>query len=169
MTSRGLQVPTRVALVAFLACASLAVWTLRRALMIESTAPPPLPPGPRKNGAVLVPAPGIASTRLASAVKKDPFRAERRPPTERFRLPGEPLAATASRDSVVSPFQLVGTAVMTEGKGFAMCQLGDSVPRLVRIGERVGGLTLEWVAQGRAVFAGADGRRTELRVPKAGT
>ena len=111
-----------------------------------------------------------AATRLAAAVDQDPFHVERRRPAVRFRLPGEALA----QDSVPAaaagtPFLLIGTAVLAEGRGFAMCQWGSEPPRLVRVGERVGDLTLRVVARGRATFTDGNGRRMEVRVPKAGT
>ena len=152
----------------FVVSAALALWTLHRALSIE---PEPARTAPQSAaaGAVPSPAPGISPATLSAAVRKAPFRAERTPPTRPFRLPGEPLATAAPGDTARSTFQLIGTAVLTGGGGFAMCQFGDAAPKLVRIGERIGELTLTKVAQGRAVFADPGGRRTELRVPKAGT
>jgi hypothetical protein len=63
---------------------------------------------------------------------------------------------------------LIGTAVMAGG-GFAMCQWAGEPPKLVRIGERVGGYTLKTVAQGRAVFLSSSGTSMEVRVPKGGS
>lgn len=58
---------------------------------------------------------------------------------------------------------------MPEGRGFAMCQWGADPPRLVRIGESVGGLTLKGIQPGRAIFLTGGGKRYEVQVPKAGT
>jgi hypothetical protein len=50
-----------------------------------------------------------------------------------------------------------------------MCQVGAEPPKLVRIGERVGQLTLKGIEPGRAVFLTAGGKRYEVQVPKAGS
>jgi hypothetical protein len=112
------------------------------------------------------PPPGAA----ALAVEHDPFRPERRPAPERFRLPGEggatakPVAAAALP---ASPLTLIGTAVIGDG-GFAMCQRSGEPPKLVRVGETYGDLMLRAVHPGRAVFRAKDGTTMELRVTKAG-
>ena len=46
---------------------------------------------------------------------------------------------------------------------------GAEPPKLVRIGERVGQLTLKGIEPGRAVFLTAAGKRYEVQVPKAGS
>jgi hypothetical protein len=159
----------RLALVLFLGSGAVFVATVRRALLLdplsESSAPSP-------NEAVLSfqARPAIAKAKLASALDHDPFHPERRRPAERFRLPGEALAASAGSDSVAPPaITLIGTAVLPEGRGFAMCRWGAEPPKLVRIGERVGDLTLRQVERGRALFLTTSGKRLEVRVPKAGT
>jgi hypothetical protein len=107
---------------------------------------------------------------LAAAVGKDPFHPERRRPSLRFRFPGEgsPSPATDSAPAA-TVFKLIGTAIMPEGRGFAMCQWGAEPPKLVRIGETVGTLTLKKVEPGRAVFLTTGGKRFEVQVPKAGS
>jgi hypothetical protein len=164
-------VPVRMALAALIVASAIAASTLRRALEPEpsvavvagSLAMPATP--------VPVPGTGTAAGRVLAAVNKDPFHAERRRPAVRFRLPGEAvspdtLTAAAGAGNL---FQLIGTAVLPEGRGFAMCQWGTESPKLVRVGERVGDLTLKVVARGRATFVDATGRTREVRVPKAGT
>jgi hypothetical protein len=114
-----------------------------------------------------------SSALAAAAVEHDPFRPERTRPAERFRLPGEraPEAAVQAAPSVI---RLIGTAVIGDG-GFAMCQRGVEAPKLVRVGEKFGDLTLRTVHQGRAIFRAADGSAVELKavpnpsVAKAGT
>lgn len=165
---RRRTVPPSAAIVALLASLALVLHTAREAIEIEPMllgAPGVLPP-------VSVPRPAsdVPAARLVRAVEKAPFRAGRTAPTERFRLPGEAsIVAKVPSDQPSGPFQLIGTAVIAGGRGFAMCQQGGEPPRLVRIGERIGELKLEHVTQGRAIFADASGRRTELRVPKVGS
>jgi len=169
VTSPRPVVSPRIALAALAACGILAGWTLRRALDVE----PPAGVQPARPVALPVPVPGggTPAARLAAAVDRDPFHPERRRPAVRFRLPGEALPAdsAAAAAGATGPFLLIGTAVLSEGGGFAMCQWGSEPAKLVRVGERVGNLTLELVARGRATFVDAAGRRTEVRVPKAGT
>ena len=170
MRTGRLLVPARVALGVFVASTALAAWTFQRAVTID-----PLPPRLASRSSaigVAVPEPSAGTTpaQLAAALNKDPFHQERRNPLERFRLPGESLPGPAAApDATGSSFQLIGTAVMPEGRGFAMCQWGADPPKLVRIGERVGTLTLKTLTQGRAVFVDAGGRTMEVRVPKVGT
>jgi hypothetical protein len=113
--------------------------------------------------------PGVNAAKLVAAVAKDPFHPERRRPAMRFRLPGEGLPNAPDSAAVQQPFKLIGTAAMAEGRGFAMCQLGEDAPKLVRIGESLGGLTLKRVKPGSAVFLTAAGKRYEVQVPKAGS
>jgi hypothetical protein len=93
------------------------------------------------------------------------YRPERRRPAERFRLPGERSSAGVPA-AALPAIRLIGTAVIGRG-GFAMCQRGVDAPRLVRVGERFGELTLRSVQQGRAVFRAADGTSVEVRVMPA--
>jgi hypothetical protein len=160
------RVSPALALTVFLSSLGGAAWSFRRALLTD-----PLPSA----GAVTLGANAatpdirvpVTATKLAAAIGKDPFHPERRRPAQRFRLPGE---AAPGADVVSSePFKLIGTAAMAEGKGFAMCQLGAEPPKLVRIGESIGGLTLKSVQPGRASFVRSDGKRYEARVPKAGS
>jgi hypothetical protein len=168
-SGRPLVTP-RAALAVFVGSSTVAALSFRRAIAIDPLPPTPAPQASAASIAVPAPSAGTAPARLAAALNKDPFHPERRKPLQRFRLPGEALPATAAAsETTASPFQLIGTAVMPEGRGFAMCQWGADPPKLVRIGERVGTLTLKTLTQGRAVFVDAGGRTMEVRVPKAGT
>lgn len=165
-----LLISPRTASLVCVACAMLALWTGRRALRIDTHSGVELP---RRPEALRTPMPGagVPAARLAAAVGKDPFHVERRRPAVRFRLPGEsqPSDSAPPAPSAAGSFLLIGTAVLPQGRGFAMCQWGADPPRLVRVGERVGDLTLKQVARGRATFVDGGGRRMEVRVPKAGT
>ena len=104
---------------------------------------------------------------VASVLRTDPFHPERRPPTVRFRFPGEGLPTT--NVAPVAALRLIGVALIQDGRNFALVQAGGDAPRLVRVGEQVGGYTLRRVERDRAVFAGPDGKMQEYRVAKAGT
>jgi hypothetical protein len=160
----------RAALAVFVGCGALAFWTLRRALELDAAA---ATRSVRSRGALVRPAPtaGVSASRLTAAVAKDPFHVARRRPAVRFRLPGEalPSDSTAATTETAGQVQLIGTAMLPHGHGFAMCQWGAEPARLVRVGERVGDLTLRFVGRGRATFVNRQGRSMEVRVPKAGT
>lgn len=119
---------------------------------------------------VLDPAPGMEREPLWSAVRaveRDPFHPERRAPEMRYLLPeGDGGGAVAfGGGAVQGALRLVGTAVSDEGGGFAMCQLGSDPPRILRVGETMGGLTLRSVLRGKAEFTREDGSALTLAVP----
>ena len=100
-------------------------------------------------------------------VERDPFHPERRPPLERFLLPEDQddIRPGVSRESGPRQVRLVGTAVSGGSGGFVMCQVGNVPPRIVRIGEEVGGLTLRTVSRGEAEFTRSNGTVVTLSVP----
>jgi hypothetical protein len=104
---------------------------------------------------------------VATVLRADPFHPERRAPTVRFRFPGEGLPTT--NVAPVAALRLIGVALIQDGRNFALVQAGADAPRLVRVGEQIGGYTLRRVERDRAVFAGPDGKVQEYRVAKAGT
>lgn len=105
---------------------------------------------------------------IARAVSRDLFRADRRPPATRFRMPGEDAPGVEKPSAESGELKLIGTAVLGNGGGFAMCQAGVAAPRVVRVGESLAGYTLSAVDRGRAVFRDGGGKRLELRVSKSG-
>jgi hypothetical protein len=169
MMNRIPRVHPGLAVAALLASTGVAAWSLQRALVVNQLSVIPAAV-PFQNAFAREPRSTLAIARLAGAVGKDPFHPERRRPTLRFRFPGEGAPASATTDAPSSgSLKLIGTAIMPEGKGFAMCQVGAEPPKLVRIGERVGQLTLKGIEPGRAVFLTAAGKRYEVQVPKAGS
>lgn len=167
------RVWSRRATAAALACAGamvLALIAAERAIRLDPIprpASPPSGPATARIGARVDTTSDVV--RLASA--RHPFRPERRPPAERFRMPGESLVGEADTmaPAQATGLRLIGTAVTAPGRGFAMCQAGDAAPRLVRVGETLAGFTLRSVERGRALFRAPDGGTLDLRVPKAGT
>lgn len=106
---------------------------------------------------------------IARAVGRDPFRADRRPPATPFRMPGEPAPGEPEgSEDVAGDLKLIGTAVVGNRGGFAMCQTGTAAPQVVRLGQSFRGYTLASVTRGRAVFRGPDGKMLELRVATTG-
>jgi hypothetical protein len=92
-----------------------------------------------------------------------PFRPEREPPEERYRLPEE-----RDRDGtspVPEGLRLVGTAVRAGGTRLAAFHL-DRQPRVARAGDAIGGLRVVRVELGAVVLAGPDTTLTlRLDVP----
>lgn len=114
-----------------------------------------------------------ATDSIESAVDHDPFNASRMRPRGRFRFPGE---ATLS-DSLTPPSTLVARAVRLIGtvvlendgrNGFVICQLGEEPPRVLRINEQLGDLTLKQIAREKAVFMDSKGGLLVIRTSGSG-
>jgi hypothetical protein len=105
---------------------------------------------------------------ITPALDADPFRADRRRPLARYRLPGEPVPGRDTVVAVRSNVQLLGTVIGLDGASFAMCQSGNAPPRSLRVGQMIGDLTLKQIQQGGAMFVTPAGEQLELRVRKAG-
>lgn len=166
---------TPLMLAAVVLSAVLCARSFERAMSLEE-----LPTRGRSGAAVEVPRivkpAGEPAEALVAALESGPFHPERRRPAGRFRLPGDeapvaeaPPPAEAEPTAPPAQVQLIGTAVAPGGKSFAMVQLGSEPAKLVRIGEKVGDLTLKQVEQGRAVFLSAAGARVEVNANKAGS
>lgn len=157
------------ALLALCGALTTAGLALHRALVLE-----PLP-APARGGAalpdVVVAARSAVDTALLlAAVEKGPFHPERRRPSQRFLLPGESEEqANGEENRARGELRVIGTVVLAKGGGFATAQVGAEPPRLVRVGERIGGYTLRGVQPGRAVFASSAGTTLVVDVPKPGT
>ena len=108
-----------------------------------------------------------ASTSLPEAVliQADPFRADRRS-SELSDWQSEPVDSV---DVPASPVVLLGTVILSDSRGFAMCRDASGITRLVRIGETFAGLTLRSLEQGLATFHSSSGDPVVVRVAKAGS
>lgn len=160
--------PARVVVAAsgFAAAVALTIWAGWRAWTLE-----PLPPASRDVTSdpvsELRPQAPTPPARLRAAIAANPFRSDREPAPVAFQLPG---AAPVKSEGVPEvQLVLVGTAVLPEGRSFAMCRLGGDPPKVVHVGEQVGTFVLKSVDQGRAIFQAAHGGTLEVRVQKAGS
>lgn len=117
-------------------------------------------------GAARSPRVDAAAPNVALLVAHDPFSPLRTAPEVPYRV------GAAVADSIVmrseQPVRLLGTVVGGTGRSFAMCRIEGQPARVVYPGERIGGMTLERVLQGSAVFIDEAGARVELRVPRTG-
>lgn len=140
---------------------------LLRAIRLE-----PLPTLERESREGLVlPAARVAPSPagIEAAVAADLFQPERRAPAERYRLPFEERVDPTT-PAPAAEIRLLGTVASPDGQGgFAMCQIGNDPPRIVRVGETLGGWTLRAVGQGRATVVSPKGEATEIAVPKPGS
>jgi hypothetical protein len=155
--------PARLALAAVVLSALLTLWALARALRVDdpSTVPPAAgalaPPPPRP------PAPPV---RVHAVVERDPFAPDRAAPLARYRMPHEEDVEEPVEE-VAPPVQpqVLGTVVATRGRSFAICQLQDSPPTVVRVGDKVGEFTVREIARGRVTFTTAAGGRVVVSAP----
>jgi hypothetical protein len=101
---------------------------------------------------------------IGSAVERDPFAASRTAPAKRYVLPweaGETKVAEAAPTPVV-----LGTAIALDGRNFATCQLGSDHPRIVHVGEKLGGYTVKSITRGRVVFTTSSGNTLDVSALK---
>lgn len=138
-----------VAALAALVCLGLAA----RAWHVESRARPGspttwngLPDAPETAGAAV-------DSAARAAVAAAPFRPERVPPEERYRLPSE--RRSTERSSLPEGLRLVGTAVRPGGTRLAAFHL-NRAPRVAGAGDEVGGLVVVRVDPGSVTLAGPD-------------
>lgn len=80
---------------------------------------------------------------------------------------GDPIPVTDAA-AAAAAVSLIGTVVRAGGGSVAVCRLGSDAPRVLRIGEHIGGLTLLEVEQGRAAFRDSSGARVALRLATPG-
>lgn len=110
--------------------------------------------------------PAAPRTDLSRLLARDPFSPLRAAPEVAYRIEGvtaEPAAIVVTRS-----VRLLGTVVRATGRSFAMCQVGSEPARLVYPGQRIGGMTLERVSPGSALFIDDAGARTVVRVSRTG-
>jgi len=143
--------------IALIASALVTASAVQRAVTIE---PLPLPSVAQRleYPAVAAGSP-LAVSAPSPSLPNDPFRLGRL-------LPNDIAAAAAARPDTVMPvsavaIRLLGTVVRPAGS-FALCQLPSDVPRIVRVGDRLGELTLIVLEQGHVVFQAPKGARLEL-------
>ena len=109
--------------------------------------------------------------RVLAAVARDPFRADRRRPPGRYRMPGEPAPSPGPVYAPAAPpppaFTLVGTVVLANGRGLAAVAGAGGTSRLLRVGEEMDGFRVLRVGNGTAALSNGD--TTLLLKTDAGT
>src|SRR5581483_3404589 len=146
--------PLRVSLVLFAGAVIFALWALIGAFRRPST-DVAMPAGAARV-APLAQIALAAPADIDGAVEQDPFSPDRSAPDEPFHMPGE-ARASADASGVSSPKpKVLGTAIGPVGESFATAQLGDAVPRIVRVGDKLGSYTVTAIARGRVQFRTPD-------------
>lgn len=110
----------------------------------------PLPPAPDTS-------PDATPGAVTAAVEADPFRPDRSPPDRRYVRPARRGGGDAdTRPAGGRDLRLVGTTTFSDRGGLAAFRLAGGESRLVRAGNRIRGLRVVRVEEGRVVLAGAD-------------
>lgn len=95
----------------------------------------------------------------------NPFVASRRAPSVRYRLaiPGDALAGLPLEEALEPSRPVVhGTAVSSDGRGFAMCAIDGQPVTVVRVGDRLADYTVVAIGRGRVTFRDAQGQRLDI-------
>jgi hypothetical protein len=95
-------------------------------------------------------------------VAGDPFAADGELPAVRYRLPGDEPAGVEGVQPEVLP-EVLGTAVATEGRSFAMVRLGTASPKVLFPGDTIGTFTVKTVERGVVTFTRASGELLTVR------
>jgi hypothetical protein len=162
-TSRALIVSAVAFTVALFVFGSALV----RALASDTvTEPPPTPSAAdTTDGAEPAERP-LSADALMLAVENNPFQPDRSRPAARYRLPGDvdpPPPPPPPPPPALPDFRVTGTAVLPQG-GFAVLGIGDAPPRVLAIGEYLGGYMLAGVTSETATMKN-DEREITLLVP----
>lgn len=107
--------------------------------------------------------PAASDAQILRAVARDPFRADRRRPPGRYRMPGEPPppepqapAYEYAATPVLPAFSLLGTVVLGDGRGMAAMGGQGGESRIVRVGEEIEGFRMLRVGNGTATLSNGD-------------
>jgi len=128
-------------------------YSLVRAIHVDTGSPPALPVVAPEDTAGS-PGPPLSSDALKLAVENDPFRPDRTPSPERYRLPGDEVEVPPPPPPAAPPppdFRLGGTVVF-DGGGMALIQVGDGAQSFVNVGEAINGYRLSTVTARDAVL-----------------
>jgi len=141
-------------------------WTLANALRAE-----PLPALPASSVAsieTIKRGPIVEPTDVEAAVDNDIFAVDRSAPDVPYRMPGE---ARPDDRPVAEPMKpnVVGTVVATDGRSFALMQLGNERPKLVHVGDKIGEWSVKAIGRGTVTLVTPiTGSRVDVTVPKPG-
>ena len=156
----------RVALVAFGLSVIAVGWSLANALRAAPL--PSLPPASVASIETIKRGPIVDPTDVESAVDSDIFAVDRTAPDVPYRMPGE---ARPDDKPVAEPMKpnVIGTVVATDGRSFALMQLGNERPKLVHVGDKIGEWSVKAIGRGTVtIVTPITGSRLDVTVPKPG-
>jgi hypothetical protein len=160
------SVGAQVALVAFGVSVVAVGWSLANALRAEPL--PVLPPSTVASIETIKRGPIVAPTDVEAAVDADIFAPDRSAPDVPYRMPGELRPDDRPVAEPMKP-NVVGTVVATDGRSFALMQLGNERPKLVHVGDTIGEWTVKSIERGKVTLVRpVTGTRVDVTVPKPG-
>lgn len=133
-----------------------------RATLIGYAAPSAVATWPNDGAPIFSWSPDSLAAQLTS---RNPFAASRRAPSVRYRLaiPDDALAGLPVDEDIAPARPVVhGTAVSSDGRGFAMCAVEGQPITVVRVGDRLADYTVVAIARGRVTFRDAQGQRVDI-------
>jgi hypothetical protein len=146
-----------------LATAALAM-AVRSAVRVETSPAAPVA-APARVIASFVRLDTTSDLLVGRAIDKDPFGSRR----DAVIAARRDVAPAPINRAASLPLRLVGTVIEGASGDFALCQLGNETPKMVRVGQSIGDYVLRRVTQGAASFDSPAGGRMELRVSKPGS
>ena len=136
-------------------------WSVMRAVRID-----PVPAGAPLRfstaGAVMMPD-STTPPDVVSVVSMNVFAPERTAPARRYRLAGYAQEKPGSEPP--KPVVL-GTAISTPTRSFAMIRVGDSKVQVMHVGEAIAGYTVRSIERGLVVFTASTGERLAISAVK---
>ncbi len=154
----------RIALAGLVVALSLCIWTGARAFQIADIAATPASINVVPGALDLPAAP--APVDVAAAVDADPFAPDRTAPAQRYRMPGEAVAAAPAAEPPKP--SVLGTATAGDGSSFATVQFQSSRLLMVRVGDHVGDYIVKSIGRGVVTFATPAGKTFDVLAPKVG-
>jgi|GEM_PF-2481033 len=101
----------------------------------------------------------VSSTAVQQAANRAPFDPERQPPRERYRLPGAdeqvPVLTASPELPPVPALRVLGT-ISGAGGGVAVIQAAGDSPKIVSVGQTIGGYRLAAVREEAVTVASGD-------------
>lgn len=140
---RSVQIACGALVVALL----LAAWTAARAIRVDETTTAP-PPSFATSDA-LARAPSIVPVDISEVVAMNLFSPDRKAPARRYSLSG--YAPVTDAAPPARPLVL-GTAVASGNRSFAVARMPDGAPTIVRVGDKLGIYTVRSIERNQVVF-----------------
>ncbi|MEP6766568.1 MAG: hypothetical protein ABJB66_19795 [Gemmatimonadaceae bacterium] len=147
--------PMRLAVGALGIALVVAIFTFVRAMQLSEVGMGALPVLP--NPAALIAPPQANALDVKAVVERDVFAPDRTAPTNSYLLPSE-IERDVGPIVTPPPVVVLGIALADSGRSFATAKVGADLPRIVRIGDKIGPYTVRNIEVKRVTFALANGK-----------